>query len=61
MAVSGNGAAAGVRETTERLAREFERMISAAPADWHMFQPVWDADLAAAERAAGPGEGAPAP
>jgi phosphatidylinositol dimannoside acyltransferase len=26
---------------TERMAEEFERAISAAPADWHLFQPAW--------------------
>lgn len=26
---------------TERMAEEFERAISAAPSDWHMFQPGW--------------------
>lgn len=27
---------------TQRLAEEFERAISAAPAQWHMFQPAWE-------------------
>jgi KDO2-lipid IV(A) lauroyltransferase len=27
---------------TERMAREFERAISSAPTDWHMFQPAWE-------------------
>jgi KDO2-lipid IV(A) lauroyltransferase len=26
---------------TEAIAAEFERMISAAPSDWHVFQPGW--------------------
>ncbi len=26
---------------TRRIASEFERLISARPADWHMFQPAW--------------------
>jgi phosphatidylinositol dimannoside acyltransferase len=43
--VAANGGAAGIRETTANLAKELERFISAAPADWHMFQPVWEADL----------------
>ena len=30
-----------VEELTGRMAREFERAISAAPADWHVFQPAW--------------------
>lgn len=46
MPVATNGGAAGVRATTVSLARELERFIAAAPADWHMFQPVWEADLA---------------
>ena len=30
-----------VEELTRRLAEGFERAISAAPADWHVFQPAW--------------------
>jgi phosphatidylinositol dimannoside acyltransferase len=30
-----------VRALSAALAREFERAISAAPADWHLFQPGW--------------------
>lgn len=30
-----------VAELTRKLAREFERAIEAAPAQWHMFQPAW--------------------
>jgi KDO2-lipid IV(A) lauroyltransferase len=26
---------------TEALAAEYERLISAAPSDWHVFQPGW--------------------
>ncbi len=33
---------ADVTTITEILARRFERSISAAPSDWHMFQPAWD-------------------
>ena len=28
---------------TQALATAFERAIAAAPPDWHMFQPAWDA------------------
>lgn len=28
---------------TQALARAFERAIAAAPSDWHLFQPGWDA------------------
>ncbi|MBI3649299.1 MAG: phosphatidylinositol mannoside acyltransferase [Actinobacteria bacterium] len=31
-----------VAALTQLLANSFERAISAAPADWHMFQPGWD-------------------
>ena len=43
---AGGRGADGVRATMTELAGDFERCISAAPADWHMFQPVWEADLA---------------
>ncbi len=33
---------ADVAAVTRILARSFERYISAAPADWHMFQAAWD-------------------
>jgi KDO2-lipid IV(A) lauroyltransferase len=33
---------ADVRALTELLARGFEDAISAAPADWHLFQPGWE-------------------
>jgi phosphatidylinositol dimannoside acyltransferase len=45
-AAAGGRGAEGVRATMTELARRFELGISAAPADWHMFQPVWEADLA---------------
>lgn len=32
---------ADVAEATRALARRFERFVSEAPADWHMFQPAW--------------------
>jgi phosphatidylinositol dimannoside acyltransferase len=34
---------ADVTSLTQLLAREFERSIAAAPTDWHMFQPAWEA------------------
>jgi lauroyl/myristoyl acyltransferase len=30
-----------VTETTHVVAAQFERLIAAAPTDWHMFQPAW--------------------
>jgi lauroyl/myristoyl acyltransferase len=30
-----------VTTLTRAMAAEFERVISAHPADWHMFQPAW--------------------
>jgi KDO2-lipid IV(A) lauroyltransferase len=33
---------ADVTTITRILASRFERFISAAPSDWHMFQPAWD-------------------
>lgn len=33
---------ADVRALTQEMARSFEEAISAAPADWHMFQPAWE-------------------
>jgi phosphatidylinositol dimannoside acyltransferase len=33
---------ADVTALTRRIAAEFERLISAAPANWHLFQPGWD-------------------
>jgi KDO2-lipid IV(A) lauroyltransferase len=32
-----------VAALTRRMAVEFERAIAAAPTDWHMFQPAWEA------------------
>lgn len=34
-----------IRETTQTIAREFEKAIAPAPQDWHMMQPLWLADL----------------
>jgi KDO2-lipid IV(A) lauroyltransferase len=31
-----------VAALTRRMGEGFERAISAAPADWHLFQPAWD-------------------
>lgn len=39
-----------VAALTRLISREFERFIAAAPADWHMFQPAWEAPAAAASR-----------
>ncbi|MEV0769621.1 phosphatidylinositol mannoside acyltransferase [Nocardia salmonicida] len=36
--------AKGVQHTTQALADRFAAGIAAHPADWHMLQPVWDAD-----------------
>ncbi|HXF57234.1 MAG TPA: phosphatidylinositol mannoside acyltransferase [Actinomycetota bacterium] len=33
-----------VARLTRSIARDFERFIAAAPADWHMFQPAWDGE-----------------
>ena len=33
---------ADVEALTRRIAAEFERVISAEPSNWHMFQPGWD-------------------
>ena len=33
---------ADVTALTRLIAAKFERFISEAPADWHMFQPAWD-------------------
>lgn len=38
-----------IRAMTQELARVFERAIAEHPEDWHMLQPVFSADLAAAE------------
>ena len=39
---------ADVATITRILAKRFERYISAAPTDWHMFQPAWDGEPAVA-------------
>jgi phosphatidylinositol dimannoside acyltransferase len=39
---------ADVETMTRKLAAEFERGISAAPTQWHMFQPAWPEDGGAA-------------
>lgn len=33
-----------VAATTQRVADAFEEGIAAAPADWHMLQPLWESD-----------------
>ena len=33
-----------VARTTQRLADAYEAGIASAPADWHMLQPLWEAD-----------------
>ncbi|MDR7169701.1 KDO2-lipid IV(A) lauroyltransferase [Nocardia kruczakiae] len=43
--------AGGLRPTTQALADRFAAAIAAHPADWHMLQPVWDADQLPRERA----------
>jgi len=53
---SGDRGRDAVAATTGQLAGWFERFISAAPSDWHMFQAVWEADLAKHGRE--PGDGA---
>nr|WP_026343289.1 phosphatidylinositol mannoside acyltransferase [Nocardia sp. BMG111209] len=35
----------GIERTTQNLADRFAAGIAAHPADWHMFQPLWTADL----------------
>ena len=44
----------------QQLANAFERNIAAHPADWHMLQPLWEADWSASrrERILGAGDGA---
>lgn len=39
--------AGGVQATTQRLADRFAAGIAAHPADWHMLQPLWTADVRA--------------
>ncbi|WP_415031316.1 phosphatidylinositol mannoside acyltransferase [Gordonia sp. (in: high G+C Gram-positive bacteria)] len=36
--------AGGIPAATQALADVFERNIAAHPADWHMLQPLWEAD-----------------
>lgn len=51
----------GVAAATQELADVFARNIAEHPADWHMLQPLWEADLSAhrlARIAANPGGGA---
>jgi KDO2-lipid IV(A) lauroyltransferase len=43
---------ADVSTAMRAVGARFERFISAAPTDWHMFQPAWDEDVPPAE---GPG------
>lgn len=43
-----------VTATMRAVAAQFERLISAAPTDWHMFQPAWG-DAAAPAAASLPG------
>lgn len=35
---------ADARAITQAIANAFERLISASPADWHVFEPAWPAD-----------------
>lgn len=37
---------ADVEALTREIARGFEKAIAAFPADWHMFQPAWEPELA---------------
>jgi KDO2-lipid IV(A) lauroyltransferase len=32
------------RAITQAIADAFERIVAAAPADWHLFQPGWPDD-----------------
>lgn len=41
----------GVAPTAQRLADAFTRDIATAPADWHMLQPLWEADWSPERRA----------
>lgn len=40
----------GVADATQRLAAAFEVNIAEHPADWHMLQPLWEADWSQARR-----------
>lgn len=57
------GLAQRTRDLTRTLAAAFEQQIASHPADWHMLQPVWASDRAAAKaakEAAGARTGRPA-
>ncbi|WOC14250.1 phosphatidylinositol mannoside acyltransferase [Gordonia sp. MP11Mi] len=41
----------GIAPTAQRLADAFTRDIATAPADWHMLQPLWEADWSPERRA----------
>ncbi|MFT4125470.1 MAG: phosphatidylinositol mannoside acyltransferase [Gordonia sp. (in: high G+C Gram-positive bacteria)] len=47
---------AGVEATTQALADAFAENIAAHPADWHMLQPLWEADWSDRQRARVVGE-----
>jgi lauroyl/myristoyl acyltransferase len=32
------------RAISQAIADAFERLISASPSDWHVFEPAWPAD-----------------
>lgn len=49
LVASEGGLTERTRELTQRLAEQFERQIAAHPADWHMLQPIWLIDRAAAK------------
>ncbi|QRY86846.1 phosphatidylinositol mannoside acyltransferase [Tsukamurella tyrosinosolvens] len=40
----------GIESATQKLAHAFERNIAQHPADWHMLQPLWEADWSQARR-----------
>ncbi|GAC57371.1 putative acyltransferase [Gordonia hirsuta DSM 44140 = NBRC 16056] len=48
-----------VAQTTQRLATAYETGIASAPADWHMFQPLWEADWSQRRRTELGGDEAP--
>ena len=51
MQLPGERLAQQVREGTQLLADGYASGIEAEPADWHMLQPLWEADLPAHRRA----------
>jgi KDO2-lipid IV(A) lauroyltransferase len=51
LALPGERLAQQVREGTQLLADGYASGIEAEPADWHMMQPLWEADLPAHRRA----------